>query len=257
MLSVKNTIRKQRQNIIRVILRMRSTVQEMTPNPSVIIAPHPDDEVLACGGLITIKKINQARVSVVYLTDGEAAHRVCCNTTPDKIALARRRLAVESGEILGLKPEDMFWIGLADGKIPQQNNPEYNMTVERLAKLIDEIKPQEIYAPHYRDCWPDHEAASELVKEALREVKFRCETYYYPVWMWHNLRLQYLPEILKSKILRIDITPFLKRKKAAIDHYLKPSNPDCGKPFCGILPDGFVDHFQYNYEIVFRAQHNN
>jgi N-acetylglucosamine malate deacetylase 1 len=254
MLRLKVQLKEFRRSLVRKVIYSAAGSLAVSPTSALVIAPHPDDETLGCGGLIASKKSKGDRVAVVFLTDGEAAHRGCCNTTPDKIASARRMLADESGRLLGLKEKDMFWLGLSDGMIPRKDKPEFKMVVERISKLIGKIKPQEVYAPHYMDCWPDHEAASEIASAAISTMDYHCELYYYPVWMWHNLRLRLLPEILKTKIIRIDIGAVLERKKTAIDHYLSVLNTDCGKPYCGNLPEGFTNHFQYAYEIFFRAE---
>jgi len=252
-LSIKDNLRKVRRLIISAAIRSLAKPAGISASSLLIIAPHPDDEVLACGGLIALKNTKNARVSVVFLTEGEASHKGCCNASSDKVAFARRQLAVESGKILGLKTEDMFWLGLPDGNIPDRKEVGFKQTLKRLAKLIDEVKPCEIYVPHYHDCWPDHEAASTVARFALREINSDCDLFYYPVWIWHNLRIRSLPELLKTKIVCINIGPVLDKKKAAVEHYLSALNPDCGKPFCGILPQGFVNHFQYDYEIFFKS----
>jgi N-acetylglucosamine malate deacetylase 1 len=253
LLSIKDNLKKVRRRLISEVIHFLAQPAEVTAGSLLIIAPHPDDETFACGGLIAQKKIKEISVRVVYLTDGKTAHKGCCNTSPDKIAFARRRLAEETGEILGLKSEDMFWLGLSDGMIPRRDDLNFKTAVAMMIKLLNEIKPKEVYAPHYLDCWPDHETASVIVKEALKKVECRCELYCYPVWMWHNLRLRSLPEVLQSKIFRIDITKFLDKKTAAVDHYLSALNPECGKPYCGMLPEGFIKYFQYPYEIFFKG----
>ena len=242
-----------RRYAVRLFIKTISSNSSLSNGNVVIVAPHPDDETFACGGLIAHKKTKNARVSVVFLTDGEAAHRGCCNTEPEKIALARQRLAVESGKILGVKAEDMFWLGLPDGKIPQKHNLNFKSSVEKLAKLIEEIKPQEIFAPHHLDCWPDHEAANELVRAALKKYVHPYKLYHYPVWMWHNLRFRDFPKLLSSKVCRLNIRSVMDKKSDAIQYYLSECVPICGKPYCGNLPEGFVDHFNYPYEIYFRA----
>lgn len=248
-----NVLKKYRRQFVRLFVKGISSPAVLSNADSMIIAPHPDDEVLACGGLIASKKSKGAKVAVVFLTDGKASHKGCCNTAPEKIGLARRRLAIEAGEIIGLKDGDIFWLGLSDGRIPRQGKPDFKMSVERLAKLIEEIKPQEVYAPHYLDGWPDHEAASDIVCSALLMYKANRELYYYPVWLWHNLQFRSFPFFLKTKVLRLDIRSVMDKKKAAIDKYLSLINPDCGAPYCGNLPKGFVKHFQYPYEIFFKA----
>ncbi len=175
---------------VRILIRNISKKDSSSIGNIAIVAPHPDDEVLTCAGLIALKTSRDIRVSVIFLTDGEAAHGGCCNTDPKKIAIARRRLAVEAGELLGVKADDMFWLGLSDGRIPRRGKPDFESAVERLAILIKDIRPQEVYAPHFMDCWPDHEAASEVTCEAIKAANSQCGLYYYPVWMWHHLRFR-------------------------------------------------------------------
>ena len=175
---------------------------------------------------------------------GEAAHSGCCKTAPEKIGLTRRRLAVDAGEIVGLAAEDMYWMGLSDGKIPRKDDRDFKKAVVRLSKYIEEIRPQEIFSPHYLDCWPDHEAASEIVSSALKVTDYKCDLFYYPVWMWHSLRLKFFLKILKLKNIRIDITPYLGRKKTALTRYLSALNPECGKPFCEICRMGLLIIFK-------------
>lgn len=241
---------------------MRKFIETISSNSSLsngnvaIIAPHPDDETFACGGLVAQKRAMNSNVTVIFFTNGEAAHRSCCNAATENIGHVRRQLAIESGKILGLEPENMFWLGLPDGRIPINNDDAFKPAVEKLAELFLTIKPYEIYAPHFLDCWPDHEAANEIVHAALKNYAYPYEIYYYPVWMWHNLRFRTFLKLLKTKAIRLDIGSVLNKKSTAIQHYLSKRVPVCGKPYCGNLPKGFVEHFQYPYEIFFKSENH-
>jgi LmbE family N-acetylglucosaminyl deacetylase len=235
---------------------MRSERREVTQKPAMIIAPHPDDEVLGCGGLIARKRAEDTGVSVVYLTDGESAHKDCCITAPAEIASARRSLAAAAGELLGLREDDMSWLHLPDGGIPRRDAPEFGAAVAGLAALMKRIQPQEVYAPHFLDYSTDHEAAIEIVQAALNEVDHHCELFYYSVWMWRNLRLRDLGLLRRWKTLRIDIGSLQARKQGAIRRYLDPVNPACGISFCCRLPEDFLDPFQGTSEIFFQERVN-
>jgi N-acetylglucosamine malate deacetylase 1 len=252
-LSIKDNLRKVRRLLISSTIRFLAQPAEISARSLLVVAPHPDDETFACGGLIALKESIGSKVFVIFLTDGEASHKNCCNISTKEVGHVRRELAMESGRILGVDSENMFWFGLPDGKIPKRGDGAFNAAIEKLAELILAIKPFEIYAPHLLDCWPDHEAANEIVRTALKNYIYPYELYYYPIWMWRNLSLRLLPELLKTKIIRIEIGSVLEKKKAAIAHYLSTLSPDCGEPFCGNLPQGIVDHFQYDYEISFKC----
>ena len=50
-----------------------------------IVAPHPDDEIIGCGGLIAhLVKENKAP-HVVIMTGGEGSHHGCCDTSSGDI----------------------------------------------------------------------------------------------------------------------------------------------------------------------------
>jgi LmbE family N-acetylglucosaminyl deacetylase len=217
-----------------------------------IIAPHPDDETFACGGLIAQKKHLGVTVQVLFLSRGEGAHRNCCATSEQTIGDTRRHLAEEACSHLGLRPVDLLWCDFPDGAIPGNTDQIFTEAALRLSKIFTACMPTEIYTPHPHDCWPDHGRATELVLAAIALAKWPIEMYFYPVWMWHNLRLRDLGLLKGWQALRLDIRPVREKKQAAITQYLAATNPVCGIPYCGNLPKGFLDPFRKDHEIFFR-----
>ena len=167
--------KKIRQKLLRCFIYIISSQENIRASDTTIIAPHPDDESLACGGLILHKKLLNSIVYVVFITNGESSHSKCCNTSTAEIGHVRRQLAIDSGKMLGLKPSDMFWLDLPDGRIPMNNDANFNLAVQKFVDLFITIKPSEIYIPHHLDCWPDHEAANEIVRAALSHYETKYE----------------------------------------------------------------------------------
>jgi len=224
----------------------------ITGASTIIIAPHPDDETLSCGGLIALKKNLGATVKVFSLSRGEGAHRNCCATSEQIIGDARRRLGIEACSHLGLQTGDFLWCDFPDGGIPGKKDALFVEAVSRLSKIFTACMPTEIYTPHPHDCWPDHRRATELVLAATVLAQCTIKMYFYPVWMWHNLRLRDLGQLKGWQALRLDIGPVREKKQAAITQYLSATNPACGIPYCGNLPSGFLNPFQKDYEIFFQ-----
>lgn len=56
----------------------------------VVVSPHPDDEVLACGALIALHVARGGPATVIAVTDGEASHRGDPLWSPESLANARR-----------------------------------------------------------------------------------------------------------------------------------------------------------------------
>jgi LmbE family N-acetylglucosaminyl deacetylase len=98
------------------------------PESIVVFAPHPDDEVIACAGIIQQALGRGARVKVVAITNGDGfpaaaagvTHKLINQLGPDDFfALSRLRQAESRNalEILGGKADDLILLGYPDGDL--------------------------------------------------------------------------------------------------------------------------------------------
>ncbi len=123
-----------------------------------VIAPHPDDESIGCGGTICLHTARGDHVSAVFLTSGEFA---LSELTREKAWAIREAEAEESARILGianvtfLRRPDHF---LADG---------IEEAAAELRPLLERQQPELIYLPHACDGHPDHRACRPIVQSAL------------------------------------------------------------------------------------------
>ena len=205
-----------------------------------IVAPHPDDEIIGCGGLIAhLVKENKAP-HVVIMTGGEGSHHGCCDTSSGDIVAARRRLTRNAAAIVGLPIENIHELNYPDGGI-SMNNTE----TDRLKTLIDELQPDTILVPHWGEGWSDHIQTAEIVKQiaphSAKRWMFCVWVWYYNVWRdldWKNAA-------------QLCMTPAEHRIKLdAMDAYIRPLAP-CGKPWSGVLPKVFVKANKWNRELYF------
>jgi LmbE family N-acetylglucosaminyl deacetylase len=122
-----------------------------------IFSPHPDDDVIGCGGSIA-KHIKQgAEVSVVYMTSGDSGS---LKYTKEELARTREEEARRASEILGIK--NIFFLRNADGYL------EYSReNLIALISLIRREKPQIVYMPHALDAHEDHRQTSKLAAESV------------------------------------------------------------------------------------------
>lgn len=124
-----------------------------------ILSPHPDDDVIACGGTI-IKHLRQGdELKIIYLCNGGEGKT---DSQRDLIA-ERKNEALQAIRILGLSQKSVEFWGYQDGKL----NVERKI-VHRLANQIQNLAPKIIYAPHLSDNHPDHEATALILGESLR-----------------------------------------------------------------------------------------
>lgn len=150
-----------------------------------ILAPHPDDETLAAGGLIQGAVKAGARVTILYLTSGEnnLISAILYYRRPllrksdfEGLGQVRRKEALSASGILGLKEDDLHFLRYPDlGMFPMRNTPQGRRVVSDLGDILRQTEPTHIIFPDARDGHADHRAVSFYLMETFREAHFLRE----------------------------------------------------------------------------------
>jgi LmbE family N-acetylglucosaminyl deacetylase len=119
----------------------------------VVIAPHPDDEAIGCGGAIATRAANGERVDVVFMTSGELA---LAGREPEEAARVREREAGAAATVLGVS--DLAFLRQRDFGL----SGSVERAVDLLAPLLARLGPDTIYHPHPGEAHPDHQAAAAI-----------------------------------------------------------------------------------------------
>lgn len=143
-----------------------------------ILAPHPDDESLGCGGLIASAVAAGRAPLVVILTDGAGSHPHSRAYPPDRLRATREAEAAQAVACLGLPPERLTCLRQPDTAAPHQG-PDFDAVVGQLRALLGrEPGCTTILAPWAHDPHCDHQAASRIAGAiGIRHLA-------YPVWGW-------------------------------------------------------------------------
>jgi N-acetylglucosamine malate deacetylase 1 len=139
-----------------------------------VIAPHPDDESIGCGG--TLYKHFKAgdRVSAVFLTSGELGLKHIPRQAAWKI---RETEALRAGKILGIAESN--FLRLPDWTV----GDHVQEGADRLVPVLKRVEPELIYLPHPLEWHPDHQASSPVLRAALRRLRDTApELRGYEVW---------------------------------------------------------------------------
>lgn len=143
----------------------------------VVIAPHPDDEILCGGGLLLRHRRAGGELAVVCVSDGEASHPDDPRWTETRLAGARRIESRRGLARLGIDDSAVTRLSLPDGRI------EANDALLRQA-LTWLLRPHDVVLTTWRhDGHPDHESTARAAA-AVCEIK-GCRLLEAPVWMWH------------------------------------------------------------------------
>ena len=142
-----------------------------------VLAPHPDDELIGCGGTLIRLIAAGAKVTVIHATDGSEAASLWHAADP-----LRRTVRLEEarrvGDALGFE-ELIFW---------REDNARFRERAERvreLAEVLERLRPALIFTPFVTDVHPDHRVLSRMLARALGAAPHAAENarvFTYQVW---------------------------------------------------------------------------
>lgn len=179
----------------------------------VVIAPHPDDESLGCGGMIAAARAQGCDVRVVIVSDGAASHPGSRSHPPEKLRALRRGEALGAASILGLGAGALTFLDLPDTAVPADG-----LLAEGAAGAIAAVGRDcdagAMLVTSDLDPHCDHAAAAQIARRAVRMLP-DCSLYAYPIWVW-GLAADTRLEATPPRGLRLDIAPFRGVKREAI-----------------------------------------
>ncbi|MCO8274877.1 PIG-L family deacetylase [Actinoplanes sp. TRM 88003] len=207
--------------------------------PPLIVAPHPDDEILGVAGLMAMLDAAE----LVAVTDGEASHPHSTVHTQLELAAIRRDETAEALRRLGLGAAPVHRLGQPDGKIDED---------AVAADLTGRLTPGRWCLATWReDGHPDHEAVGRAAARACAVTG--AVLLEYPIWMWHWAGPDD-PRVPWRRAYRIDLTPAAQRAKAAaiaaFPSQIAPLGPEPGD--AAILPPHILARFTRSFETVLR-----
>ncbi|WP_353940665.1 PIG-L family deacetylase [Streptomyces sp. HUAS MG91] len=210
--------------------------------PVVVVAAHPDDEVLGFGGTIAALHSVGTPVHTLCLTDGEASHGAI--GPRDASALKDRR----RGELRAALAELGAHSAPAHAGLPDTALDRCEDEAARhIGALLDDAGAALLVAPWSNDLHSDHEAAGRAARSAAR--RSGVTLWSYPVWMWHWAHPQD-PRVPWHRAAVLPLSPrALDRKKAALARFTSQLEPR-GDHLPPVLPPQEIAHHTRNFETV-------
>ncbi len=134
-------------------------MEDIPPGKKILIlAPHFDDEVFACGGTIALLNGNGASTTSVYFTDGsEGGH---LNESKEELTNKRKEEAKQAAAILGIK--ELIFLDHPDRKLKATE-----FAIKQFSELLKKHNPDTVMLPFYVDYHPDHQAVFKIASAAL------------------------------------------------------------------------------------------
>ncbi|MEE4546603.1 PIG-L family deacetylase [Streptomyces sp. V4-01] len=209
----------------------------------VVVAAHPDDEVLGVGGAIARLRADGVAVTVVSVTDGEKSHAASSAAATGRLAAVRsRELRDALGELGGA---DVVRLMVPDTAVAAHEDE----VAEALLALLPGAAL--CLAPWTADVHADHEAAGRAAAAAAAGAGVPYAQY--PVWMWHwatpgDARVPW------ESAARVRLPePVMAAKRAAVACFTSQTEPLGPDPAdAAILPPGELAHHLRPVETVLR-----
>ncbi|WP_347474244.1 PIG-L family deacetylase [Acinetobacter thermotolerans] len=184
-----------------------------------IIAPHPDDEILGCAGMI--QQLDAAGYEIVLfaVTNGTASHPNSSLYTPEQLDLIRPRESLNALQTLNLsKPVQRIALNIQDGEVAQQRD-------QLAAALKQYLKSHDILVTAFEyDGHPDHEITGQVCKQVSIEMSLKCLQVLIWAWHWANPEDARIPW---HKALKLELSSRqLKLKSKAMQCFKSQLEPD-------------------------------
>jgi LmbE family N-acetylglucosaminyl deacetylase len=163
--------------------------------PVLAIAAHPDDEVIACGGMLAWHRTQGHPVTVLHMTDGAQGD-------PEgrfgDIKKLRRQEGREALHRLGV--DDVRSLDMADGTLPEK----LDELTERIEEVFRQINPQTLYSFFFSEAHRDHRAVAHAVVRAAAALSPSCRVLLFGV-----------NQVVSGGVM-FDVTAFMEQKQHAL-----------------------------------------
>jgi len=183
----------------------------------VIVAPHMDDEALACGGLIA-KLPHKDDVHIIYATDGMKSPAPIIpgrdEISPD-LGKIRMQESIEAMKFLGVSQHNLHFLCLPEAQLTKHISSLRNL----LGDTIRRIAPTHIFVPFRYDRHPDHLAVNHAVASDLQQDILQAQLIeYFVYYRWRLMPKRDIRKYIRPQFLfKLEIGDVAQRKRQALD----------------------------------------
>ncbi|MBE9189485.1 PIG-L family deacetylase [Gloeocapsopsis crepidinum LEGE 06123] len=215
---------------------------------TLIVAPHPDDESLGCGGAIALLQQLSISVEVLVMSDGTQSHPNSRRYPAPALRDLRESETRTALSILGVNAVTFF--RLQDGAVPHRNASDFDTAVACLRDYLSSRNFKSLFLPWRYDPHPDHRATWELLTAAIYTANLSVRQIEYLIWDWDPLQRKDATLPGNVEPWRLDISTVIDLKQQAIAAYRSQTTDLIDDD-----PEGFrltpqmLAHFAHSWEL--------
>ncbi|WP_461049354.1 PIG-L deacetylase family protein [Spirosoma arcticum] len=181
-----------------------------------VIAPHPDDESLGCGGTIALLRERGFAVHVLFVSDGTVSHPNSPTYPADRLRQLRESEALDALRILNVPPEEVTFMRQKDTQVVTPDSPAFADAVSFIRKLLLSVNPTTVLVPWRRDPHRDHRASWQLLNAAVQQCPIRPRVLEYLIWLWELGNDADMPVRDEMIVWRVPIASVMAQRDRAI-----------------------------------------
>lgn len=221
---------------------------------TLVVAPHPDDESLGCGGAIALLRQFEIDVFVLILSDGTLSHPNSKKYPAAALRDLREREMTNALRILGVEKAQTEFFRIKDRSVPNQDSVDFAQIVERTIELFAAVRPATVFVPWRRDPHPDHRAANDIVCAVLAKTRADFKIVEYPIWLWELAAGDDAPRAGEVKIWRLNVAAVARQKQLAIAaHQSQITDLIDDDPHGFRLTPEILRYFDCDWEVYFET----
>lgn len=195
------------------------SVSQIAVSDALVVAPHPDDETLGCGGAIALLRSLGCNVRVLVISDGTLSHPRSRVYPAPKLLRVREAESLAALAILGVEAKAVTFLRLPDGSVPTEEKAEFEQAVVACGDYLAKFPTKLIFLPWRGDPHADHRATWQLIHTAVAKLKLLPRLIEYPIWDWDANQRTNLPLPKSVSSWRLNISAVLNLKLQAIAAY--------------------------------------
>lgn len=184
---------------------------------AVVVAPHPDDETLGCGGAIALLCQRHIPVQVLVMSDGTQSHPQSQAYPAERLKKVRESEALNALSLLGVAAKNVIFYGWPDTDVPHPGEPNFEQAVTLCDRDLRRFSPSVIFVPWQGDQHCDHQATWKIVHRCVNDWQQPPRLLAYSIWGSREAGLGALPDQTTGWRLDIRSVQTLKRQ-AALAH---------------------------------------
>ncbi|TWR86892.1 PIG-L deacetylase family protein [Pseudomonas saxonica] len=210
---------------------------------AVIIAPHPDDEILGCGGLLQLLHAAGRSLLLISITDGTASHPGSTAWPAERLRQVRPQESEEALTRLGLSGLNWVRGGFEDTQVATCEDAVS-------AFIKQHLRPGDVvFATWREDGHSDHDAVGRASSRAAKAVG--ATLHEVPIWAWHWAHNDD-PRVPWKRARKVCLSPYaIARKRYAAQAFTSQLEQDPSTGLEAVLPAPVLERLLQPFEVVF------